>query len=217
MSDKVVKAEATTTIKFNKIITAPDISKEEFYELKDKIERNENITSTEKYSMDKLYYKELLVLEEITEEAIKPFYNNNLIHNYQAFKDDENNLRKDMSDLKSNEFNEKLKLVRNICDTLGLALNEEAIHLPDEFRDKFNNMESINPTKIREIFNLTKTYTVSNFDSNKKKLIGFLNSVVLKEFSIKLKVKQISRHTSKYKYVLVADNGLEEVINRRER
>ncbi len=215
MSDKVVKAEATTTIKLNKIINAPDISHDDYYELKDMIERNLNITSSEKYSMDKYYYKELLVLDELTEDAIKPFYNNNLLNNYLAFKDDGNNLRKDMTDLKSNEFNEKLKLVRNICNTLNLSLNEEAVHLPNEFRDKFNNMESINPTKIREIFNLTKTYTVNNFDTNKK-LIGYLNSVVLKEFSIKLKVKQISRHTSKYKYVLVADNGIEEVINRRE-
>ena len=206
------KKKTKKQAKVEQIITAKDLTNEEYEELSLK-KKMGNTTTEENLQCEKKYWQRELLTDELNEDILLNWiYGQNPLRNFLSLVDLENHEAED--NLRSDKQIEKVKVVRRLLELLGWEHARDETQLKkDIVRDNFAERVVKDPLftnrlRLNELFELEKKYKIHE-DMTPQQILMWANSL-LKPFSLQIRAGEKT-------YQLEIQNELMSLITRKNK
>ena len=183
------KKKTKKNAKIEQILTARDLTYEEFEELSLK-KRAGKTTTQENLQVDKWYWQDFFETTELKEEILQNFaYDQNPFKNFLALIDVANHHAED--NLKSDKQLERVKVAERLLQLLGWEHARDENQLKKELvKDNFAEKVVKDPLfkrqkRLNELFDLEKAYNI-HAEMTPQQILMWANSL-LKPFSLQIK------------------------------
>jgi hypothetical protein len=183
------KKKTKKNAKIEQILTARDLTYEEFEELRLK-KRAGKTTTQENLQVDKWYWQDFFETTELKEEILQNFvYDQNPFKNFLALIDVANHHAED--NLKSDKQLERVKVAERLLQLLGWEHARDENQLKKELvKDNFAEKVVKDPLfkkqkRLNELFDLEKAYNI-HAEMTPQQILMWANSL-LKPFSLQIK------------------------------
>ena len=224
-TDEPIRRKKVLNHKLNLVLTANDISVEQYKILLNK-QTAQQTTTEEAHELQKYFYKKLLNVSELNETILKPFlYNNELIYNFKCLIDP-NNIHIEHN-VKSTHRADRVKYINLFLDGLGFNnLTAEQTITEDDITNNFkkniydNELIMNNMKYINVIFEYTKNYSF-NIDMTPRQILGYMNAI-FKNYSINIKASTTTKrdgkttHAAKSYKLIILNNIIDIIKNQYE-
>lgn len=183
------KKKGKKNAKVEQILTAKDLTEEEYEELSLK-KKTGKTTTQENLQVEKRFWQKRFSTKDLKEEILVNFlYGEDPFKNFLALVDLENHFAED--NLRSDKFLEKVKVVSKLLELLGWQnardesqLNKESVR--ENFAEKVVKDPLFKKQKrLNELFDLEKAYNIHG-NMTPQQILMWANSL-LKSFSLQIK------------------------------
>ena len=206
------KKKTKKQAKVEEIMTAKDLTDDEYEELSLKKKMGKT-TTEENLQCEKRYWQRELLTSDLKEEILQNFiYGQNPLRNFLSLVDLENHEAED--NLRSDKQIEKVKVVKRLLELLGWEHARDETQLKkDLVRDNFAERVVKDPLftnrlRLNELFELEKKYKIHE-DMTPQQILMWANSL-LKPFSLQIRAGEKT-------YQLDIQNELMSLITRKNK
>jgi len=203
--------------KFHEIVNSELVSNMVYYELMNKKKQNK-ASEEDKNKIVKKYYCDMLGTKEITEEELKFWYHRtHLITNYHNLVDIASYTK--TNELKSNISFEKLELVKDMLNKLGLEDMDNSYISDEELKKNFDILTKENKLftdkKTSFLFFNVRPFKKEDDEPKTNKILGYLNSI-FDNYSIHITSKQKQQNGKRKRIYFVEPlNDVDKIIERK--